>query len=167
MDRPFNQSGTQDCQPCARVNGVDDVKKLRMLNLVRPNYRSGEPGKATVPTSKARALVTASLQKELNDAADYSQRPDMRDRVQAAKAWLEAVEKEDGENEGGEGGAPMVHVVGRCGMLGRAPPGHPCIEAVGAIGGECILGLDITKRHLTFCFRRRSNRFVRSLSEVA
>ena len=68
------------------------AKKLRRLNLLRPNHRSGEPDWATVPTSKAREMVASALMSDTT--MDLSERPDIRDRVQAAEAWCDAVEKD-------------------------------------------------------------------------
>lgn len=114
-----------------RIDGVADVKKLRMLNLLRQNYRSGEPGEATVPTSKARDMVAAALKSQKNGEVDLAQRPDTRDRLQAAKTWCEAAEQEVNEaGVRGEGARPKSSIVARCGMLGRPAPGYPCIEAV-------------------------------------
>lgn len=112
-----------------KLDAIADGKKFRMLNLLRPNYRSGEPGKATVPTVKARELLTRALEAQGTNHADLAERPDMLDRVLAAKEWLEATTDRPTAEDGGHA-QTTFRSVGRCGLLGRPPPGKPCIEAV-------------------------------------
>ena len=102
-----------------QIDGVAGVKRLRSVNLVPVNVRSGQPGQETVPSDKARALMREALRQYRPDVGE--ERQDIKDRMRAGWKWV---------LEGDAKANAPSRVVGRCGVLGRPPPGRPCFESV-------------------------------------